>query len=129
MEDLTPHKLDPREHMHPDAARITDAQHILGIAADTGLPFPSVSRDQAVFFYVSLRDRLEARAAVHQAETLLRSALLVRFAPRPDRSAGSTKHYILSAILPSKLRVDIVALAEHFDAPEREDAPALAAVA
>jgi len=121
MHGLTEHEQDLREHLHPDAPRITDAQHILEIARTTGLPFPSVSRDQAVFFFTGLRDRTEARAAVHRAEAALRFALVAKFKPRPDRSAGSTKHYILSAELPSGLRVDIVAMAEHFDSPERED--------
>jgi hypothetical protein len=122
MEGLTPHEQYLREHLHPDAARITDAQHILEAARATGLPFPSLSRDRAVFFFVAIADAKTARAERAQAECSLQYALRVPFAPRRTR-AGSTEHHILTAVLPSGMKVDLVALAEHIDgvdAPARE---------
>jgi hypothetical protein len=48
------------------------------------------------------------------AETLLSYSLRVEFSPRPVPRIGSAGHYVLSAYMPSGLRVDIVARAGIF---------------
>ena len=85
-----------------------------------GLPMPHVGSGRAVFFFVGIIHPADARQALYRAETILRSGLLAAFYPRRTK-AGSTEHYILTAVLPSGLMVDLVALAQHIDAP---DAPA-----
>lgn len=98
-----------------------DVRAILALVETTpGLPLPSISRDRAVFFFVGITHPVDARQALYRAETILRSGLLAAFYPRRTQ-AGSTRHYILTAVLPSGLMVDLVALAEHFDG---QDAPA-----
>ena len=107
-----------------------DARRILGIAEVTpGLPFPSISKDRAVFFYTGCGGRREAARAAADAREILGSALPAEFRPRMVL-AGSTRHYILTALLPSGLKVEIVALAGHIDGqPARQDTPGFAAAA
>jgi hypothetical protein len=116
--------------LNAHAGWFRDVRRILDITEVTpGLPLPSISRDRAVFFFVGAAHAEDAREAVRLAETILRSALLAVFYPRRTQ-AGSTRHYILTALLPSGLTVDIVALAEHIDGPEaRETKPELAEAA
>ena len=116
---------DPNEH----AGWFRDVRRLLDITEVTpGLPLPRIGPDSATYFFVGVAHAKEARADVRQAETILRTAFLVNFAPRWTQ-AGSTRHYILTAMLPSGLTVDIVALAQHFDevdAPGREPVGAAA---
>ncbi len=119
----TPAEWAIRARAHPDAARFADASRVLDLAAHTpGVPFPSLSRTEAAFFFVGITDGKEARAAVAQTETVFRFALRVTFETRRTQ-VGSSRHYIRTAGLPSGLKVELVALAEHFDG---QDAPAQA---
>lgn len=101
------------------AARYRDAHHILNLAEDT-LPFPKLSEDRATFFFVGLPAD-EAPQAVADAQTILSYGLNAAFLPRRTK-LGSTAHYILTAVLPSGMKVELVALGEHF-AADREVAP------
>ena len=93
-----------------------DARRILEVAEVTpGLPFPSVCSTLAAFNYTAITHAREAREAVAMAETILSYALKVEFGPRDVPRIGSSAHYILSAYMPSGLRVDIVAKAGIFD--------------
>jgi hypothetical protein len=86
-----------------------------------GLPLPSVSKDVAAFHYTAITHDRDAAEAVADAETVLSYALKVNFEPRRPDPVGSARYYILSAYMPSGLRVDIVAAAQVFDAaPARE---------
>jgi hypothetical protein len=107
-----------------------DARLILDIAEVTpGIPFPCISSDRATFFFVGCAHAKEAAEAVADAREILGYALKAEFCPRRTQ-AGSTSHYVLTALLASGLRVEIVALAEHIDGkPARQSAPELAAVA
>jgi len=98
-----------------------DVRRILDIIEVTpGLPLPSICKDRAVFFFVGAAHAEDAREAIRLAEIILQGALLTVFYPRRTQ-AGSTRHYILTAVLPSGLMVDLVALAEHIDG---QDTPA-----
>ena len=100
------------------AGYFRDVRAIWDLTESTpGLPIPSIGRDRAVFFFVGLTHRAEARQAMAEAETILRSGLLAAFFPRRTQ-AGSTRHYILTAVLASGLTVDLVAMAEHFDSED-----------
>lgn len=106
-----------------------DARHIIDITETSPcLPIPAISRDRAVFFFVAITHRAEARQAMAEAETFLRSDLLAEFSPRRTQM-GSTRHYILTAVLPSGLMVDLVAMAEHFDAEDTAETRELVEVA
>jgi hypothetical protein len=107
-----------------------DARLILDIAEVTpGIPFPCISKDRAVFFFVGITHAKEAAEAVADAREILGYALKAAFCPRRTQ-AGSTRHYVLTAVLPSGLMVEIVALSEHIDSqPAREDARELKAMA
>jgi hypothetical protein len=122
----TPQELDLRAH--PDTARFDDGRRILAVAKGI-LPFPYISPGLAVFFYAGMPDAEQARAAVEAAAAVLASAFSVRFAPRITL-AGGTRHYILGAVLPSGMRLEIAALAGHFDSQDTPvPAPELAEAA
>lgn len=96
-------------------------------ASAPGLPLPQISGTLAAFHFTDITHAKDAREAVALAETLLSYALKVEFTRRPVPVIGSSAHYVLSAWMPSGLRVDVVAKAGIFDSPEaREDAPVLA---
>ena len=107
-----------------DVRRILKATEAAGI----GLPLPQISGTLATFHFTGITHAKDAREAVAMAETLLSYQLLGEFTPRPVPAIGSSAHYVLSAWMPSGLRVDIVARAGIFDSPEaREDARKLVA--
>ena len=109
---------------HPEghAGWFRDVRAIINITETTpGLPLPRIAPDRAVFLFVGITHRAAAWLAMAEAETILRSGLLAAFFPRRTQ-IGSAAHYILTAVLPSGLQVDLVAMAEHFDSPA-EDAP------
>lgn len=106
----------------PDSTRYDDAALIIKLAKITpGLPFPGVSAIQAVFHFTSIVRAEDARRAVAWAETILSHELGLDFKPRDVPRIGSSDHYVLTAKMPSGLRVDIVAKAGIFDG---HDAPA-----
>lgn len=97
-----------------------DVRRILDVTEVTpGLPLPRVAPDRVTFFFVGITHRAEARQAMADAETILRYALLAPFAPRRTET-GSLRHYILTALLPSGLEVDLVAMGEHFDGEDAD---------
>lgn len=99
---------------HP--AKYRDAHAILDIAETPGLPFPAITSTGAAFNFTHIVHAEDAREAVATAETILSYALKVEFEPRDTPRIGSSDHYILSAwLVPSGLRVDIVAKAGIFD--------------
>jgi hypothetical protein len=136
MQGHTPVELDLRAARakaagaDPDAARYADAHRILDVAEVTpGMPFPNISRDRAVLFYVGIEDPDEAGQAIRDAREILGYALKAEFYPR-QTVAYDVRHDILTATLQSGLKVDLVARAQYTggqDAPQ--DAPELAAVA
>jgi hypothetical protein len=100
--------------------RYLDAHRILTVAEGV-LPFPQLSRDRATFYFVGLPAD-EAPQAVRDAQTVLGYGLNAAFIPRRTR-LGSSSHYILTAVLASGMKVELVALAEHVsdeDSPVRE---------
>jgi hypothetical protein len=98
-----------------------DVHRLLDVTQVTpGLPLPSVSKDLAAFNYTSITHDRDAAQAVADAETVLSYALRVNFEPRRPDPVGTATYYILSAYMPSGLRVDIVARARVFDG---QDAP------
>ena len=105
MRDLTPG--------HPGWFR--DVRRILDITEVTpGIPLPHISKDRAVFFFAGICHAEDAVQMLRDAETILGYAFKVTFTPRRTK-AGSTEHHILTAMLPSGLMIDLVALAEHID--------------
>jgi len=111
-------------HDNEHSGWFRDVRAIINITeAAPGLPLPRIAPDRATFFFVGITHRAEARQAMAEAETILRSAFLAAFFPRRTQ-IGSSRHYILTAVLPSGLMVDLVAMAEHFDNPAAEDSPA-----
>jgi hypothetical protein len=111
----TPAEWALRARAHPDAERFQDASRVMDVAAHTpGMPFPSVSRDQAAFFFSGIDDAAEAKAAVRDAETILHCALMVAFTTR-RAVYGSSRHVIRTAKLPSGLKVELVALASQME--------------
>lgn len=107
----------PNSAGHADWFR--DMRRILDITEVTpGLPLPRIAPDRAVYFFTGITRAADAAQALRDAETVLADTLDVTFTPRRTRY-GSAEHHILSAILPSGLLIDLVALAEHIDA----DAP------
>lgn len=106
-----------------------DVRAILSVTESTpGLPLPSIGSTQAAFNFTGITHAEDACEAVILAETVLSHALWAEFTPRPVPQIGSAAHYILSAYMPSGLRVDIVAKAGIFDGPgDREDARKLVA--
>lgn len=116
-------------HDNEHAGWFRDVHAILKVTESTpGLPLPRIAPDRATFFFVGITHRTEARQAIAEAETILRSALLAAFFPRRTQ-IGTSRHYILTAVLPSGLMVDLVAMAEHFDSPEQDAPRELAEVA
>jgi hypothetical protein len=101
----------------PEHARwFADARRILDVTEVTpGLPLPSIGATLAAFNFTGITHAREAAEAVALAETVLSYALKTDFTPRPVPRIGSSAHYILSAYMPSGLRVDIVARAGIFD--------------
>lgn len=98
---------------HP--GKFEDAIRILQVAQDThGLPFPSVCSTSAAFNFTHIVHAQDACESVILAETILCHALKTEFAPRDVPRTGSSAHYILSAYLPSGLRLDLVARAGIF---------------
>jgi hypothetical protein len=90
-----------------------------GPQGSRGLPLPQISSTLAAFNFTNIPHAEDARLMVAVAETILSYALVVEFDPRPVPASGSTGHYVLSAYMPSGLRVDIVARAGIFGgAPE-----------
>jgi hypothetical protein len=114
----------------PDARRYADVHRILHAAEVTpGIPFPHTDGDRAVFFFVGITDPDEAAEALLAAETVLGYALRTSFEPRWTE-AHDVRHYILTATLPSGLKVDLVARAQYTGGQDtREDAPELAVAA
>jgi ABC-type anion transport system duplicated permease subunit len=104
-----------------------DVRAVLAVTEGSlGLPLPSIGSTLAAFHYTGITHAEDAREAVALAETLLAYALNTEFNPRPVPQVGSSAHYVLSAYLPSGLRVDIVARAGIFDGQD-ERVKALAA--
>ena len=100
-----------------------DAHNLLTIAQGTpGLPQPAISSTSASFNYTHITHAKDAREAVAWAETILSYAFRVDFQRNDPPQIGSSRHYMLTAYLPSGLPLSIVAKAEHF-------APQLAEVA
>lgn len=124
----SPHEWALRARAHPDAARFLDASRVLSVAAHTpGSPFPAISRREAAFYFVGINDAEEVRTEVKDTETILSCALHLTFETRWTQ-AGSSRHRIRTAELPSGMKVELVALAEHFDGlGEREDTGKLVA--
>ena len=91
------------------------------------LPLPSIASTLAAFSFVNIPHAEDAREMVATAETILSYALKVEFRPRPVPAIGSAAHYVLSAYMPSGLRVDIVAKAGIFDGADADARKALAA--
>ena len=91
------------------------ARAILNIAEASGLPFPKISEDRAVFYFVAAQSAGEAQQGMRYAETVLSDALNTGFAARWPKPVGSTRHFILTATLASGLKVELVALAEHVE--------------
>jgi hypothetical protein len=114
----------------PDAARYADAHRVMDVAQVTpGMPFPNISRDRAVLFYVGIEDPGEAEQAIRDAREILGYALKAEFCPR-QTVAHNVVHDILTATLRSGLKVDLVGRAQYAggqDAPQ--DAPVLTAAA
>ena len=106
-------------------ARWRDAHHILTLA-ESVLPFPKLSEDRATFFFVGL-PAADAPQAVADAQAVLSYGLNTAFLPRRTK-LGSTSHYILTAVLPSGMKVELVGLGEHFTAGPA-DAPVLTGAA
>ncbi len=113
-----------------DHARwFADIRRLLDITEVTpGLPLPRIAPERATFFYVGITHAADARESVRTAEMILGYALGVAFIARRTTPAGSSAHYILTAVLPSGLQVDLVGLAEHFDGQD-EDASQFAGLA
>lgn len=99
------------------AAWFDDVRAVLSAteAGRPGLPLPQISATLAAFHFTNITHADDAREAVALAETLLSYSLRIEFAPRDVPRTGSSAHYILSAFMPSGLRVDIVAKAGIFD--------------
>jgi hypothetical protein len=91
------------------------------------LPLPRIAGTMAAFHYTDIPHAEDAREMVATAETILSYALKVEFAPRDVPPNGSTAYYVLSAYLPSGLRVDIVARAGIFDGTEAREMATVAA--
>ena len=92
-----------------------DAHNLLVIAEHTpGLPLPSIGSTCASFNFTGVAHAKEAREAVAMAETILSYAFRVEFVRDDPPQIGSSRHYMLTASLPSGLPLSIVALAEHF---------------
>lgn len=103
---------------HGRDRRYLDAHRILTVAEGI-LPFPNLSRDRATFFFVGLPAD-EAPQAMKDARTVLSYGLNAAFIPRRTK-LGSTSHYILTAVLASGMKLELVALGEHInwdDVPE-----------
>ena len=110
------------------AGWFADVRRLIDITEVTpGLPLPSFGSAQAAFHYTDITHAKDARDAVALAETVLSYALRTEFAPRDVPRVGSAAHYILSAYMPSGLRVDIVAKAGIFDGADANARKALAA--
>lgn len=92
-----------------------DAHRLIEVAKTPGLPLPQISATMADFRYTDITHPEDAREAVILAETILSHALRVEFEPRGVPRNGSSAYYVLSAYMPSGLRVDIVARAGIFD--------------
>lgn len=98
-----------------------DVRRILDITEVTpGLPLPRIAPDRVTFFFVGITHGTDARQAMTEAETILRSALPVAFYPHRTQT-GSLRHYILTALMPSGLEVDLVARGEHYDGADTEN--------
>jgi hypothetical protein len=101
--------------LNAHAGWFRDVHRILEITEVTpGLPLPSVGSTLAAFYFTAITHAEDAAEAVILAETVLGYALQVEFAPRDTPPIGSAAHYVLSAYMPSGLRVDIVARAGIF---------------
>jgi len=117
------------------AGWFTDVRAVLRAveAAGPGLPLPQIASTLAAFHFTDITHAEDAREAVAMAETLLSYALKLEFAPRTVTPVGSSGHYILSAYMPSGLRVDIAAKAGIFDSlpvpAAREDETEMAGAA
>src|SRR5450755_2171455 len=97
----------------PDAARYADAHRIMDVAQATpGIPFPHICRDSATFFFVGIEDPGEADEAAQAARAILGYALRTVFEAR-QTVAHDVRHDILTATLPSGLRVDLVGRAQY----------------
>ena len=102
-------------------------------SAGIGLGSPcrrSVGSASATFHFTGITHAKDApRGGGHGRDRCCPYQLLVEFYPPATVPAiGSSAHYVLSAWMPSGLRVDIVARAGIFDSPEaREDAQKLVA--
>lgn len=132
MEGFTPAEQDIRREAagaDPDAGRYADAHRIMHLAQEVpGIPFPSICRDRATFFFTALPDD-EAAEAIRTAGTILGYALGVTFEPRRTEAHG-VRHDILTAELGSGLKVDLAARAQYAGGQDaREDAPQLVTVA
>lgn len=92
--------------------RYLDAHRILAVAEGI-LPFPSISRDRATFFFVGL-EAGQAPQALKDARTVLSYGLNAAFIPRRT-NIGSASHFILTAKLPSGMKIELVALGEHIN--------------
>lgn len=104
-----------------------DAHNLLTIAKTTpGLPLPSISGTSASFNYTGITHAKDTRESVAWAETILSYAFRVQFQRDDPQPVGSSRHYMLTAYLPSGLPLSIVAKAEHFGSQDaREDTPQL----
>ena len=97
------------------AAVYHDAKRLIDITQASGLPFPKISEDRAVFYFVAAQSAGEAQQGMRYAETVLSDALNTGFSTRHPEPVGSTRHVVRTAKLPSGLKVELVALAEHVE--------------
>ena len=105
----------PPAGVNEHAAWFADVRRLIDITEVTvGLPLPSVGSTLAAFNFTHITHASDARERVALAETILSYALKAEFAPRDVPQIGSAAHYVLSAYMPSGLRVDIVARAGIF---------------
>lgn len=106
---------------HPDW--YSDVRRVLDAAEDARtLPRPFIGPDRAVFYLERIPHAEGTRAALERVRDVLRDALGVTFSSRRE-TTGSTRHYILEALMPGGLVVAVVTNGRHI--PEDEDMTAL----
>lgn len=92
-----------------------EARRIIDLTERHGVPIPSISAARASFNFTGITHAEDAVYMVEQAERLLNEAFrfAIPFFPR-WAECGSARHRIRTAVLPSGMQVDLVALAAHF---------------
>lgn len=93
----------------------SEARRIIDLTEHHGVPIPSISAARASFNFTGITHAGDTRYMVEEAERVLNEALrfAIPFFPR-SAECGSARHRIRTAVLPSGMQVDLVALAAHF---------------